>query len=368
MQQIEFFGLNSIDNLKKILKTENTKNVFLVTGKSSYETCFAKQKLEGFLKNIGVGWQRFSDFTPNPKIKEIEIGLSMFRKSGPYDMIIGIGGGSAIDVAKSIKNQVFSDYEKLPLVAIPTTAGSGSEATYFIVSYKGRKKLSKGNPDITYPDYTIIDPQFTLSLPKNIAASTGLDALSQAVEAYWSISSTQESKEFAKEAIGLLIRNLEGAINNPTGENKENVMKAANLAGKAINISKTTACHSVAYPITSYFNIPHGHATALTLGEMLVYNSQVKDNDCLDKRGADYVKQITNELCSLLGKPTPEQAREKINELIQSIGLKTKFSELGLKKSDIEIILENGFAPERVKNNPRLLTEDNLSDILYRIY
>jgi alcohol dehydrogenase class IV len=146
------------------------------------------------------------------------------------------------------------------------------------------------------------------------------------------------------------------------------MMKAANLSGKAIDLTLTTACHAISYPFTSYFGIPHGHAVALTLGSMLVYNSKVSAKDCLDKRGPDYVQKSTQEITALLGCKSAEEAKRKIEQLMERIGMKTRLSELGLKSTDIGTIVKNGFNPERVKNNPRLLTEQNLRKILENIF
>jgi len=356
MKQQEYFSSGSIRNLRNILNQEDVENVFLVTGKESYETCGAQKAIN---KLVPI-FTRFYDFSPNPQLNDIKKGYEIFRKR-EHDIIIGIGGGSAIDVAKAIKIFHYDETRKtIPLVAIPTTAGSGSEATYFIVYYDEKEKQSKGNSKITLPDYVICDPQFTMSLPKKIAASTGMDALSQAIESYWSINSTDKSKQFAQQAIRLLISNLELAVNFPTIDSKEKVMKAANLAGKAINITKTTACHSIAYPITSYFNIPHGHAVGLTLGEMLVYNSEINKKDCLDKRGIDYVKKTINGLVNIFGSNSSSETKEKIKRLMNKIGLQTKLSELNINEEDISLIIERGFNPDRFKNNPRLLTKENL--------
>ncbi|OGJ15863.1 hypothetical protein A3K73_01720 [Candidatus Pacearchaeota archaeon RBG_13_36_9] len=366
MPQREYFGYGSIRNLKGILEKEGSRSPFLVTGKHSYESCGARSALEPLL--IGYKTARFSDFSSNPKIEEVQKGFEMF-KLGKYDIIIAVGGGSSIDVAKAIKLFYFNQTSvKVPLVAVPTTAGSGSEATHFIVYYIGKEKQSEGKPDLTLPDYVILDPSFTFSLPREIAASTAMDALAQAVEAYWSIYSTEESKEFSRGAIKLLMESLETAVNSNDRTAKANVMQAANLAGKAINIAKTTASHSVAYPITSYFGIPHGHAAALTLGEMLAYNSEVSDSDCNDARGAEYVRKTIGELTALFRAEDAQAAKATIKGLMQKAGLKARLSELGLKSEDIEIIIQNGFNPARVKNNPRLLTEDDLRKILKGIY
>ena len=201
-----------------------------------------------------------------------------------------------------------------------------------------------------------------------MAAATGIDALGQAIESYWSVNSTSESKKFSEEAIRLLIKNLDLSTNNQTQESREKVMRAANLAGKAINIARTTACHSISYPITSFFEIPHGHAVGLTLGEMLSYNSEVSDNDCTDKRGASYVQKTIMEIVDMLGVKTTIEAKDSLQCLMKDVGLETRLSKLGISRDGIDIIVENGFTPERMKNNPRLINKENLKVILDNIY
>ena len=378
MPQREYFGYNSIIKLKDILKKHNPKNIFLVTGKSSYEKSGAKNIIEQTLKTYD--YIRFFDFKENPKIADIEKGIKLFKKNN-CDFVIAVGGGSVLDIAKSvnilaanhakpteyIKNKKNLTKKGKTLVAISTTAGSGSEATRFAVIYINKKKYSLDN-ELIIPDYAIVDPKFTMNLPKSITASAGMDALSQAIESYWCIYSTEESKSYAKEAIRLVMKNLAIAANNPTKDSRESMAKAAHLAGKAINITKTTACHSISYPITSYFNVPHGHAVALTLASFLDYNYNVTKHDVLDKRGAIHVKQTINEIVKLLGSNNIYEAKVKVTSLMKSVGLKTKLSELGINTDkDIMLIVRNGFNPERVKNNPRKLTVEALNEILNKI-
>lgn len=368
MKQQEYFGFGSLIRLEDILRGEKLRNVFLVTGKNSFKLCGAQDKLFGMFKKFYCNFTRFCDFSSSPKLEEVEDGYDLFKKE-KYDCIIGIGGGSSIDIAKSIKLFHYKETgREIPLVAIPTTAGSGSEATYFIVYYRGKEKQSEGSPELTLPDYAIIDSRLTISLPKRMVASVGMDVLSQAIESYWSVNSTEESKKYSAESLKLAMKNLELNVNNPSEESRENMMKAANLAGKAINITKTTACHSVSYPITSYFDVPHGHAAALTLGEILIYNSECTNEDCNDKRGKDYVRKTMGEIVSMLGTENISDAYKKITNLMSSIGLETGLSNLGISKEGIEIIMKNGFTRERVKNNPRFLTRENLRKILENIY
>ena len=371
MSQKEIIGKGTIAKLKEILSERKLNNIFLVTGKSSYEKSGAKDAIEPILSDYKV--THFSDFEVNPKVKDIEKGMEIFKKNN-CDFVIAVGGGSVMDIAKSInilasnegnpteyiKNQKNIENKGKVLVAVPTTSGSGSEATRSTVVYIDKTKYSLDH-EFIIPDYTIVDSQLTMNLPKHITASAGMDALSQAIESYWCIDSTEESKDYAREAIKLIMGNLTDAVNNPTRESREAMAEASFLAGKAINISRTTACHAIAYPITSYFGVPHGHAVALTLAQMLVYNSKVTEKDILDKRGINYVHETLKEIAGLIGADDIQDANKRITSLMEEIGLKTRLSEIGVKTDeDIEIIIKNGFNPQRVNNNPRLLTEETL--------
>jgi len=372
----EYLGYNSIKNLSKILEKHSFHKIFLITGKDSFEKTIIKKVILEILNDYD--FFQFNDFSPNPKITDIKKGLELFKKQR-FDVIISVGGGSVIDMGKCIS--ILSANHGSPedfvlkkkkiinrgpsLIRIPTTAGSGSEATHFAVVYIDKSKYSLGDSDYMQPEYIIVDPLFTQNLPKNLTAISGLDAFTQAIESYWNINSTTKSKNFAKKAIELIMKNLLEVVHNPSKESRYNMAIAANFSGKAINITKTTACHAISYPITSYFNVPHGHAVALTLPSMLVFNSNVNQGDINDPRGVNYVKNTMNKLISIINVSNFTKAKEKIKNLIKNIGLETNLGKLGIKtQDDIEIIIKNGFNPERVKNNPRLLTETQLRSIL----
>jgi len=374
----EFFGTGSILQLRKILENEKPGKIFLVFGKGAYEKSGAEAIISQLLAGIDVF--QFSDFEENPKIEDIRKGIEQFRFFKP-DLVLACGGGSSLDMAKSINALAVQEGDPLdfvlkkkefvhspkPLVAVPTTAGTGAEATHFAVVYAGKTKYSLTHPFIL-PKYSIVDPQFTFSLPAKITASTGMDALAQAIESFWSNKSTEESKGYAKEAISLILPNLAAAVNVPTPEARSAMSKGAHLAGKAINISFTTACHAISYPITSYFGVPHGHAVALTLPYMILFNSEVDEDTANDGRGLEYVKNMMQEFLGLLEVKDGREAKERIETLMEDIHLETKLSRLGIHtEQDMERIVENGFNPERVKNNPRLLTEENLRFILKAI-
>lgn len=378
MQQ-EYVGSGSLAGLKKVLEQEKPSSIFLVTGKISYQHSRAQEMMEPLLSAYKV--TTFSDFSLNPQLEDIKKGIALFRQA-ESDLAIAIGGGSVMDMAKSInflvaepeeperyiKKEIEPSQKPKPLIAIPTTAGTGSEATHFAVVYIHKKKYSLAHQEWMLPEYVFLEPTLTLNLPKNITASTGIDALCHAVESYWSNQSTEESKDYARQAITIVLDNLKSAVTNPSLQHRAAMMKAANLAGKAINVSKTTACHSISYPLTSYFGIAHGHACALTLGEISLYNTGINAEDCLDTRGPAYVKKTMDDLCSIFRVQTPEEMQQKINQLMDQIELTRKLAMLNITTpEDHDIIVANGFNQERVKNNPRELTEKSLRTILRRI-
>lgn len=379
MTQKEYIGPNAIAHLENILAELSAKKIFLVTGKTSYAKSGAREYITQMPNHYKI--ETFCDFDTNPKIEDLNRGIAKFDTT-ESDIVIAIGGGSVIDMAKMINffacnkldPEIYITKKKAhvekgrPLVAIPTTAGSGSEATRFAVLYIDQKKFSVTHSYIL-PTVAIVDPRFTMSLSPSITALSGMDAISQAIESYWSVNSSNESKSFAKKTISLGLKNLATAVNAPTEMSRSAMSEAAYFAGKAINITQTTAPHAVSYPLTSFFGIPHGHAVGLTLSSFLVYNSQVTPNDLLDHRGHGYVKDVTGEIAVLIGASNVAEAKQRIDELMKEIGLETKLNLLGINsEEDFELIVANGFNPDRVKNNPRMLTEKNLRAILQGIY
>jgi alcohol dehydrogenase class IV len=200
-----------------------------------------------------------------------------------------------------------------------------------------------------------------------LTASTGLDALCQGIESLWSVLSTDESRMYAKEAVTLAIHNLEKVVNKPDKESRLNMAKAAHLSGKAVNISKTTAAHSISYPITSYFGIPHGHAVALTIYEILEFNYNIKKEDCNDERGVKFVKNRLDDIITLIDCKDEIQAKDEIKNLMEKIGLETKLSKLNIDKKGIELLVKKGFTTNRMRNNPRKIKKEQVKSILERI-
>jgi alcohol dehydrogenase class IV len=249
------------------------------------------------------------------------------------------------------------------MAAIPTTAGSGSEATHFAVVYVDGTKYSLASQALR-PRAAFIDPALTCSMTPAMTATTGMDAFAQAVESYWSVHSTEHSKRLARRAISLALRHLATAVHAPTAAARWGMSKAAHLAGKAIDVTRTTGAHAISYPLTSYFGIPHGHAVGLTLGQWLLYNSEVNEGDVVDPRGAGYVRQTVAELVEMMGCADAADGCARIEQLARTVGLETRLSCLGVSRADVDTLIVPNVNAERAGNNPRALTDTGLRRIV----
>jgi len=373
MNQKEYFGFDSIKNLKDILKQENPNKIFLVTGKKSYEKSGARNSIVKYLQNYD--FVHYDNFSSIPLLNDVKKGILTF-KNKKCDLVIAIGGGSVIDFAKLTnilasqdKNIVdyatnVADIEKpsKPLVAIPTTSGSGSEATHFAVVYVKQKKFSVASQHIL-PKYSIVDPEFTKSLPPKITAISGIDALCQATESYWSVNSTSLSRSISKQSIKLILDNLLMDVKNPIEKTRLSMAKASNLAGKAINLTKTTAPHAISYPLTYFFRIPHGQAVGLTLGKFFIFNSTMDKFNATDiSKLGDYPK-VFSELLDTFQVSNEISAKQKIRKLMTDLDLEVKFSMFNITTNDIPLIMNN-INYERLHNNPRKISRNELKTIL----
>lgn len=257
--------LNYLYTLKKRLKRLNSVKPFIVADR------FLSNEIYKKIPNAVV----FSNFTSNPKYEEMFEGLNLFKKNG-CDTIVSVGGGSCIDVAKIIKLSNNSEinsvvptfkqdykYSDIKHICIPTTSGTGSESTRHAVLYLDGVKQSISSPSII-PDYVILCPKLITTVPEYQKKATMMDALCQCIESLWSRKSTKESRKYALTSLKLLKNNYKNYLENDLNA-ISNVQVAANLSGKAINISETTAAHAMSYKLTSIYKIPHGHAVAICM-------------------------------------------------------------------------------------------------------
>ena len=252
-----------VATLVEQLKSIDAKRVFLLRGTNSFIFCGAADAMKQVGAETGVQVTEFCEFSVNPKDEEAHKGLQILLDAQP-DVIIAIGGGSVMDMAKLIRHYGVEQGIKVPLWAIPTTAGTGAEATHFAVVYKEGVKHSMEADDIL-PDVAILYPPFTYDNNAYLTACTGFDALAQAIEAFWNPNATDESKHYSIRAIENIYKQLPRCIEHPkVVKLRGELLQGAYWAGRAINITKTTAPHAFSYVFTTKYGYPHGHAVALT--------------------------------------------------------------------------------------------------------
>lgn len=368
-------GTSAAEQLAPLLKRHEAGRILLVTGKRSYQLSGAEAALTPLFEGLKV--VRWSDFSPNPTLEEVEAGVALWRAEKP-DLVLAVGGGSALDLAKMI-NGVAASQESardlltgvaslagspVPVVAIPTTSGSGAETTHFAAVYVDGKKYSVTHESLR-PTYSILDASLTHSLPSYLTAATGMDALAQAIESYWSVRSTPESRKFSAEAIQLCAPSLEIVSTAPTDEAREALMQGSHLAGKAIDVARTTAPHALSYVLTTDFGVTHGHAVALTLGSVFAFNAAASEST--DPAELAALRQTMDELSSLLKCPDGEAAAARLTAMMEACGLQTRLRDVGVARSDLPRLAAS-VNPQRLKNNPRALSSEDLGAILEAVY
>lgn len=250
----------------------------------------------------------FNDFTPNPLYEQVCAGVDLFNRTG-CELIVAVGGGSTIDVAKCIKlfcrMDPVQNYLCQPtqdtgvmLIAVPTTAGTGSESTRHSVIYYNGEKQSISHPSIV-PDIAVLESTVLKTLPVYQKKCTMMDALCQAIESWWSVNACEESISYARLSINKICEHWERYIFDNDTSAAEQIMLSANLAGRAINLTATTAAHAMSYKLTSMFRLPHGHAVAICLPEVWDY-IEAHTADCVDSRGEAYLRARLDEISDLI--------------------------------------------------------------------
>ena len=331
---------------------------------------FLKTKIEKLLHSHNINYALFDDFDANPKYEEVENALKLFKDNN-CDSVVSLGGGSAIDVAKCVKlfsamdenkNYLTQEHKYINLkhIAIPTTAGTGSESTHFAVIYFEGKKQSV-HDDIILPDIAILDYHLLLSLSLYQKKSTLLDALCQAIESIWSVNSTLQSKTYAKKAIKLILENEDGYLNGDVKSSKK-MIEASNLAGKAINITKTTAAHAMSYKLTSIYGLAHGHAVALALPK--TWNYLVSNyKNTFDARGKKYLRSSLDLINKSFICQNDQEAIAKFISLLHKYDFikSLEYNENGLN----EIV--DSINIERLKNFPVSISKETLKQMYLEI-
>lgn len=359
----------ALDQLPELVSSFRAERLLLLLGKASFRNSPWHRRLQEGLSKFCV--EESAPIEHNPSVAFVQEMWRTLREK-KYSLVVGIGGGSVLDCAKAIRilltqdGALLEDYvEKrkdfqrpgLPFIAVPTTAGTGSEVTpYASLQTHAHKKISLTHRWL-FPEVALIDPLLTHSMPRYVTACSGLDALSQAIESFWSVHHTPFSETHSLRAISLILGNLRKVLKEPSNREARFAMSLASTeAGLAITQTRTTAVHAVSYPLTTFFEIPHGHACALTLPSFIRYNGPVLE----PSRGA--------RLLEVLGISSWEEAAQGVERLMDEAGLERSLRKLGLDREGIHTVIDNGFRSDRVANNPREVTQEALREILEKIY
>ncbi len=359
----------ALKQLPEIAASFSPKKILFVLGQSSFRKSTAYSDLRAALSRFFL--VEAEPVGPSPSVAFVQRLWEHYRGQS-IDLVIGVGGGSVIDCAKAIRlllgqqEGTLQDYvEKKrefnrpgpPLIAAPTTAGTGSEVTpYSSLQTDAHQKISLTHRWV-FPEAAVIDPLLTHGLPPYVTACSGLDALSQSIEALWSVHHNPFSDTHAVRAVAEILENLPKVLRNPSDQGARFAMSLASTeGGLAITQTRTTAVHAVSYPLTTFFKIPHGHACALTLPAFIRYNVSALQPD----------RQRL--LWKTMGVSSAEEAAQRVERLMDHAGLERSLRKMGLGPQGIDVVIENGFRSDRVGNNPRGVTKEDLRGILQAIY
>ncbi|MBL4900246.1 MAG: iron-containing alcohol dehydrogenase [Colwellia sp.] len=370
---------NSASDLGNYCKKLNIKKALLVTDPGIVKLGL-HQKIIASLKECEIDFVLFSDVEVDPPVGVIEEAIS-FAKNNAIDGVIGLGGGSSLDTAKLIAalsystqklNDVFGIDKilnsRLPLIQIPTTAGTGSEVTPISIVTTGEAMKMGIVSSVLLPDIALLDATLTLKLPAHITAATGIDAMVHAIEAYTSlIKKNVYSDMLAIEALKLISKNIQTAVHQ--GDDltaRSNMMLGATLAGQAFANAPVAAVHALAYPLGGHYHIPHGLSNSLVLPHVMRFNIP-----CAAKLYAELAEIIIPEKCTLLTN-VEDKAEELINYLeylITDLGLPTKLASVDINKSSLVMLAKEAIKQERLLiNNPRPMNEMDILAIYQAAY
>ncbi len=364
--------LSSIEDVIKFIQDKNFKKIFVLCGKKSFENSGAQDLLKKTKNNNQIKLFYKSSYIP---IIEELINIVKEIKNFKPNLILAIGGGSVIDYAKianlvdtipNLRNLIINYSYPLKkkyaqLAVIPTTAGSGAEVTSNAVIYVDGIKYSFEN-ELLIPDNYFLVPEFIISAPDKIKASSGFDAIAQALESLISKKSNTVSVDYATKSLKISIEKYISFLNDPNLKNAAEMSIAANLAGKAINISKTTAPHAVSYPFTSLYNISHGHAVSLFFEKFFEFNFTN-----LEKSETNFdLKERFNLIFNIFKIKNFYEFSTKITLIKQKAKLEDNLDKLNINLKGNTHNIIKGINLLRLGNNPIKINEKNILDLMLK--
>lgn len=359
---------DSSAELGKYCKTLNIKKALVVTD-PGIVSLGLHEKVVASLKNNEIDYVLFSEVEVDPPIELIESAIS-FAVTNSIDGVIGLGGGSSLDTAKLIAALAYSaqalseafgidkiSNTRLPLIQIPTTAGTGSEVTPISIVTTGEAMKMGIVSSVLLPDIAILDASLTLKLPAHITAATGIDAMVHAIEAYTSaIKKNIYSDMLAIQALKLMSKSIQTAVHS--GEDiqaRSNMMLGATLAGQAFANAPVAAVHALAYPLGGHYHIPHGLSNSLVLPHVLRFNIPAAAT-----LYAELADIIVPEKCTDLSsaEDKAEVFVQYLEYLIDDLGLPRKLKSVNVEENSLEMLAKDAIKQERLLiNNPRPINE-----------
>lgn len=370
LNEVSYFGPGARKELPEVVKRLGKNKALIVTDAGLVKFGVAKMVTD-VLDEAGIPFEIFSDVKPNPTVSNVKNGIEAYKASGA-DFIIAIGGGSSIDTAKAvgivINNPEFSDivslegcapttHKSVPIVALPTTAGTAAETTinYVIIDEENHKKMVCVDPN-DIPAVAIVDAELMYSLPASLTAATGMDALTHAIEGYITKGAWALSDMFEIEAIRMISRNLPTAVAEPSNPEARDAMAVAQyVAGMAFSNVGLGLVHGMAHPMGSLFDIPHGVANALLLPTIMEWNMPA----CLDKYPA-IAEAMGVDISGMTREEAAQAACDAVKALAIKVGIPQHLSELGIGEKDIQALSEQAIADVCTPGNPRDVTIEDI--------
>ncbi len=371
LNETSYHGAGAIQEIATEVNNRGFKKAFVCSDPDLIKFNVTK-KVTDVLDNAGIDYEIYSEIKPNPTIENVQTGVAAFKASGA-DCIIAIGGGSSMDTAKAIgiiiKNPEFADVRSLegvaptknkcvPIIAVPTTAGTAAEVTinYVITDVeKNRKMVCVDVHDI--PVVAVVDPDMMSSMPKGLTAATGMDALTHAIEGYITAGAWELSDMFHIKAIEIIAKTLRGAVDN-TPEGREGMALGQYIAGMGFSNVGLGIVHSMAHPLGALYDTPHGVANAIILPTVMEYNAPAtgeKYRDIAKAMGVEGVDAMSLE-------DARKAAVEAVKKLSQDVGIPADLKEI-VKPEDVDFLAQSAFDDACRPGNPRETSVEEIKEL-----
>jgi lactaldehyde reductase len=377
LNETSYLGAGAIENIVTEAKIRGYKKALVVTDKDLVKFNVST-KVTDLLKVNNLEFEVFDNVKANPTINVVKSGIEKFKEAGA-DYLIAIGGGSSIDTAKAIgiiiNNPEFSDVRSLegavvtknkcvPIIAVPTTAGTAAEVTinYVITDEERKRKFVCVDPhDI--PVIAVVDSEMMSSMPKGLTAATGMDALTHAIEGYITKGAWELTDTLHLKAIEIIARSLRSAVNNePKG--REDMALGQYVAGMGFSNVGLGIVHGMAHPLGAFYDTPHGIANAVILPYVMEYNACATGEKYREVARAMGVKDVD----SMTQEEYRKAAIDAVKKLSEDVGIPKTLREIGVKKEDLEALSKSALADACTPGNPRDTSAEEILDIYKSIY